>query len=139
MRRFKTSYLIATNTAALIVAVQLAAHAAVLSYHWLARHGLYEPPSQRVLDQSADMPRTEFVELWPLTSAAPLRFGGGAGFVHAAIASTHVNVIDSEFAPTESPVVQYRASMARPGFLAAAQRLASGYAIRTPFRRSSRE
>ena len=92
LRRWRTAYFILANTALLIVAVQLAAHAAITAYQAVARARLVERPPEWAYTMSPHLTRADVEELWRLTGWMPFRYGGAAGFLHERITSRFINI-----------------------------------------------
>lgn len=79
MTRWRSRYLIAANTALLIMVVQLGTHALVASYQAMSR---------RVENRRTDQ------DLQTVCAGLRFRYGGGAGFLHDAKTSVLVNIDD---------------------------------------------
>lgn len=91
MNRWRAAYIVAANTALLIMVLQWGAHGAILGYQSFARWALVRPPADYAAKALPELSQDELTDLWRVTGV-PFRFAGGAGFLHEQTTSKFVNI-----------------------------------------------
>jgi hypothetical protein len=91
-RRLRAAYVIAANTALLLLAAEVVAHVAVTAYRGSGRHVTYASMPAPVRRAYAHMAPPEIEQLWLDTLASRWRYQPIVGFVSEAMQSRYVNI-----------------------------------------------
>jgi hypothetical protein len=92
MNSWRSMYVVAANTALLIVLLQWGAHGSILGYQFATQRLFTERPPAYAVRALPEMSASEIQDLWRATRWMPFKFAGSAGFVHGQTSSRFVNV-----------------------------------------------
>jgi len=92
MKRLRTAYLIAANTALLMLVLELASHLVIVSYRAIQPHSGYDAMSEPARQTYAPLTPGDINELWRDTVGARWRYEPIVGYVSEQLQSRFINI-----------------------------------------------